>query len=65
MMAGLAGWEANDVVENIYENPTTIEKGVCPGNLILAYTETDKYICECVGVDCPCIKTEEILSELG
>lgn len=39
--------------------------GPCPDAIILAYTEDDKYLCECVGADCPCIKTEEILSQLG
>ncbi len=33
--------------------------------IIIAYTDTDKYFCECFGVDCPCYTTDEILSQLG
>ena len=74
MIAGLFGWQANDVAETLYDDEIDAiidrafgpeEEAGCPGNIILAYTDTDKYICECVGVECPCIDTDEILSELG
>ena len=62
MLAGMAGWQANEMQDSQdLENTVT----TCPGNIILAYTDTDKYICECVGYECPCIDTDEILSELG
>ena len=32
---------------------------------IIAYTDDAKYFCKCIGPECPCEKTEEILTELG
>ncbi len=73
MLAGMAGWQANDVVDVVQDDMTcaAAEPVKCPGNVILAYVNNcetgaqDKYICEDVAVDANCINTEEILSELG
>ena len=47
------------------ENADDGHASTCPDALILAYTDDDKYVCECMGMECPCTKTEDILSELG
>jgi len=33
--------------------------------VVIAYTDTDKYFCEGIGKEKKCIKTDDILSELG
>jgi len=49
----------------IIEKPEIIK--VCPDvtGRIIAYTDNEKFYCECIGPECPCVRTEEILSEIG
>ena len=69
ILSALIGGVATELTDDkidipLLEKPAAPEK-VCPDAIILGYTEDQKYICECVGPECPCINTEEILSSLG
>ncbi len=72
-IGSLLGFTLSEVVDEkftfpILEKPD-LEKPVttkeCPSTKIIAYTDNDKYYCECIGPECPCTRTDEILSSLG
>ena len=70
-LSALLGFGASEVIDDKVHIPI-LEKTVveftqndCPSAIVIAYTDTGKYYCECLGPECPCTKTEEILSELG
>lgn len=47
------------------EPGNVITDSVCSPVILLYDCQGNKAICECIGTDCPCVKTEEILSEMG
>lgn len=69
-LSALLGFGASEVVDEkihipLLETSAAEHPQKCPAAIILAYTDSGKYFCECVGAECPCVSTEEILSELG
>ena len=73
ILSALFGVAIGEITDDMIDIPILEKKenaddghvSTCPDALILAYTDDDKYVCECIGVECPCTKTEDILSELG
>ena len=71
-LSALLGAGATEVTDEkvnipIIEQPAIVSEqdaSACTSKII-AYTDTEKYYCDCIGVGCPCRTTEEILSELG
>lgn len=69
ILSALFGVTLGEIIDDkivipILEKPAEVP-AACPEALILAYTEDEKYICKCIGPECPCKSSEEILSELG
>lgn len=64
---GIAGEALDDQIYiPVFEKDIRLSETLeCPTAVIIAYTDSEKFICECIGADCPCRSTEEILSELG
>lgn len=58
------GWTQDFIVEDEIAEPEDQTIPDCPVKVI-AYTDNGKYFCDCIGAGCPCIHTDEILSELG
>ena len=71
ILSGVLGFGMNDALDdNIGKLAICPPTNECPQenecrSTVIAYTDNEKYICECLGAECPCIKTEEILSKLG
>ncbi len=60
-----SGW-TKDVVFEIEDEQTKPAAEDCAPKVVgIAYTNTGKYYCDCIGAGCPCRSTEEILSVLG
>src|SRR3990167_10181068 len=59
-----SGWTKDFIIEGEKTEITAAEPQDCPIKVI-AYTNTGKYFCEGIGEGKKCIRTTEILSELG
>ena len=69
ILSAILGFGASELVDDkiqipILEKPAA-EIQECPQAIIIGYVGNDKYYCECIGPDCPCVKTDEILSQIG
>ncbi len=69
ILSALLGFGAGEILDDKIDTPFEAPAAECIipscGEIVIAYTDQGKYFCECVGPECECKSTEEILSELG